>query len=87
MILVTVFTPSAVAMFTAEGFGFLGAVMDEDRTVNHTLSIFSVYPRRDPYPPGYAQGYAMWRHDDAVLRGAVGADDNGARFVHNSTAT
>ena len=39
-------------MLTTEGFGFLGAVMDEDRTVNHTLSIFSVYPRRDPYPPG-----------------------------------
>ena len=37
--------------------------------------------------PSYAQGYAMWRHDDAVLRGAVGAEDNGARVIHNSTAT
>ena len=74
-------------MFTTEGFGFLGAVVDEDGTANHTLSIFSVYPHRDPYPPSYAQGYAMWRHDDAVLRGAVGAEDNGARVVHNSTAT
>lgn len=54
MILVAVFTPSPVAMFTAEGFGSLGAVVDEDGTVNHTLSIFSVYPRRNPYPPGYA---------------------------------
>lgn len=37
-------------MLTAEGFCFLGAVVDEDGTFNHTLSIFSVYPRRDPYP-------------------------------------
>ena len=29
----------------------------------------------------YAQGYAMWRHDDAVLRGAVGAEDDGTRVV------
>ena len=34
-----------------------------------------------------AQGYAVRRHDDAVLRGAVGAEDDGARVVHNSTAT
>lgn len=81
MILIAVFTPSLVAMLTAEGFGFLGAVVDEDGTVNHTLSIFSVYPHRDPYPPGYTQGYAVWRHDDAVLRGAVGAEDYGARVA------
>ena len=31
--------------------------------------------------PGYAQGYAMWRHDDAVLRGAVGTEDDGTRVV------
>ena len=37
--------------------------------------------------PSNAQGYAVWRHDDAVLRGAVGAEDDGARVVHNSTAT
>ena len=30
---------------------------------------------------GNAQGYAVWRHDDAVLRGAVGAEDDGARVV------
>ena len=54
---------------------------------NHTLSIFSVYPRRDPYPPGNTQGYAVWRHDDAVLRGAVGAEDDGTRVVHNSITT
>lgn len=55
---------------------------------NHTLSIFSVYPHRGPYPPGNAQGYAVRRHDDAVLRGAVGAEDDRARVViHNSTAT
>ena len=54
-----IYTPP-IAMLTAEGFGFLGAVVDEDRTVNHTLSIFSVYPRRDPYPPGNTQGYAVW---------------------------
>ena len=59
-------------MLTAVGFGFLGAVVDEDGTVNHIQSIFSVYPRRDPYPPpSNAQGYAVRRHDDAVLRGAV----------------
>ena len=79
-------TPS-VAMLTAEGFCFLGAVVNEDGTVNHTQSIFSVYPRRDPYPHSNAQGYAVRRHDDAVLRGAVGAEDDGARVVHNSTAT
>lgn len=37
--------------------------------------------------PSYAQGYAVGRNDDAVLRGAVGAEDDGARVVHNSTAT
>ena len=51
VILIAVFAPSSIAMLTAVGFGFLGAVVDEDGTVNHTLSIFSVYPRRDPYPP------------------------------------
>ena len=55
--------------------------------VNHIQSIFSVYPHRDHYPPSNAQGYAVRRHDDAVLRGAVGAEDDGARVVHNSTAT
>ena len=68
-------------MFTTEGFGFLGAVMDEGGTVNHIQSIFSVYPHRDPYPPSNAQGYAVRRHDDAVLRRAVGAEDDGARVV------
>ena len=68
-------------MLTAVGFGFLGAVVDEDGTVNHIQSIFSVYPHRDPYPPSNAQGYAVRRHDDAVLRGAVGAEDDGARVV------
>ena len=37
--------------------------------------------------PSNAQGYAVRRHYDAVLRGAVGAEDDGARVVHNSTAT
>ena len=37
--------------------------------------------------PGYTQGNTLGRHDDAVLRGAVGAEDDGARVVHNSTAT
>ena len=41
MILIAVSAPSQVAMFTTEGFGFLGAVVDEDGTVNHILSIFS----------------------------------------------
>lgn len=31
--------------------------------------------------PGYAQGYAVRRNDDAVLRGTVRAEDNGARIV------
>ena len=31
--------------------------------------------------PDYAQGYTVRRHDDAVLRGAVGAEDDGARVV------
>ena len=61
--------------------GFLGAVVDEDGTVNHIQSIFSVYPHRDPYPPSNAQGYAVRRHDDAVLRGTVGAEDDRARVV------
>ena len=81
MILVSVFAPPPVAMLTAEGFCFLGAVVDEDGTVNHIQLIFSVYPHHDPYPPSTAQGYAVRRHDDAVLRGAVGAEDDGARVV------
>ena len=36
MILIAVFAPP-VAMLTAVGFGFLGAVVDEDGTVNHIL--------------------------------------------------
>ena len=67
MILVAVSAPSTVAMLTAVGFGFLGAVVDEDGTVNHIQSIFSVYPHRDPYPPSDTQCYAVLRHDDAVL--------------------
>lgn len=31
--------------------------------------------------PGYAQGYAVGRNDDAVLRVAVGAEDDGSRVV------
>ena len=81
MILVAVSAPSTVAMLTAEGFGFLGTVVDEDGTVNHIQSIFSVYPHRDPYPHQQCTGYAVRRHDDAVLRGAVGAEDDGARVV------
>lgn len=54
--LIAVFTPSPVAMLTTEGFGFLGAVVDEDGTINHTLSIFSVYPRRDLYLPQLCTG-------------------------------
>lgn len=87
MILIAVFTPSPVAMLTAEDFCFLGAVVDEDGTFNHTLSIFSVYPRRALTSSGYAQRYAVRRNDDAVLRRAVGAEDDGARVFHNSTAT
>ena len=68
-------------MLTAVGFGFLWAVADEDGTVNHIQSIFSVYPHRDPYPPSNTQGYAVRRHDDAVLRWAIGAEDDGARVV------
>ena len=32
-------------------------------------------------PSGYAQGYAVGRNNDAILRGAVGAEDDGARVV------
>lgn len=68
VMLIAVFAPSTIAMLTAEGFGFFGAVVDENGTVNHIQSIFSVYPHRDPYPPhSNAQGYAVRRHDDAVL--------------------
>ena len=38
-------------------------------------------------PTSNAQCDAVRRHDDAVLRGAVGSEDDGARVVHNSTAT
>ena len=65
----------------------LRCALHERDVVNHIQSIFSVYLHRDPYPPSNAQGYAVRRHDDAVLRGAVGAEDDGARVVHNSTAT
>ena len=47
MILIAVFAPP-VAMFTAVGFGFLGAVVDENGTVNHTQSIFSGISLRLP---------------------------------------
>lgn len=39
MQLVLILAPSPVAMLTAEGFGFLGAVVDENGTVNHILSV------------------------------------------------
>ena len=32
-------------------------------------------------------GYGVGRNDDAVLRGAVRAEDDRARVAHNSTAT
>ena len=48
MILVAVFASSQVAMLTAVGFGFIGAVVDEDGTVNHTQSIFSGISLRLP---------------------------------------
>lgn len=48
---VLVFAPSTVAMLAAVGFRLFGAVVDEDGTVNHILSVFSVYPHRDPYLP------------------------------------
>ena len=35
-------------MFTAEGFGFICAVVDEDGTVNHIQSIFSGISLRLP---------------------------------------
>lgn len=31
--------------------------------------------------PSYAQCYAMGRNDEAVLRGAVGAEDDGAMVI------
>ena len=55
--------------------------MDEDGTENHIQSIISVYPHRDPYHTSNTQSYAERRHDDAVLRGTVGAEDDGARVV------
>lgn len=58
-------------MLAAVGFRLFGAVVDEDGTVNHILSVFSVYPHRDPYPPGYAQRYAVGRNNDAILRGLL----------------
>ena len=36
VILIAVFTPR-IAVDATEGFGFLGAVVDEDGTINHTL--------------------------------------------------
>lgn len=78
MILIAVFTSSTVAMLTAEGFGFIGSVVDEDGSVNHTLSLSLVCLHRVLCPPRYTKGYTFWRHDDAVLRGAVGAKDDGA---------
>ena len=56
VILIAVFAPSPIAMLTAEGFGFFGAVVDENGTFNHIQSIFSVYPHRDPYPPQLCTG-------------------------------
>lgn len=36
--------------------------------------------------PSNAQCYAMRRHDDAVLRGAVAAKYDGVMIIHNSNA-
>lgn len=88
MILVAVFTPPPVAMYAPKGFRLFRAVVNENRTVNHTQSISLVYLYRAPYPPpSDAQRYAVGRNDDAVLRGTVAAKDDRARIVHNSTAT
>ena len=48
MIFVAVSAPTTVAMLTTVGFGFLGAVVDEDGTVNHIQSIFSGISLRLP---------------------------------------
>lgn len=41
MQLVLILAPSPVAMLATKGFSFLGAVVDEDGTVNHILSVLS----------------------------------------------
>lgn len=56
MQLVLVFAPSTVAMLAAVGFRLFGAVVDEDGTVNHILSVSLVYPHRDPYLPRLCTG-------------------------------
>lgn len=51
---------------------------------SYSINIFGL-STSCPLPPSNAQGYAVRRHDDAVLRGAVGAEDDRARVViHNS---
>lgn len=54
---------------------------------SYSINIFGLSTSWPLPPPGYAQGNAVRRNDDAVLRGAVGAEDDGTRVVHNSTAT
>lgn len=60
MQLVLIFAPSTVAMLAAVGFRLFGAVVDEDGTFNHTLSISLVYPHRDPYLPQHMHKAMPW---------------------------
>jgi hypothetical protein len=48
MQLVLILAPSPVAMLATKGFSFLGAVVDEDGTVNHILSVLSGISLRLP---------------------------------------
>ena len=86
MILIAVSATTTVAMLTAVGFGFLGAVVDEDGTVNHILSIFSGISLRLPPLTEYRDCNRMVNKYEGTGRAILGVAESGGpskyiRFV------
>ena len=77
MILIAVSAPSTVAMLTAVGFGFLGAVVDEDGTVNHIQSIFSGISLRLPPLTEYMDCNRMVNKYEGTGRAILGMAESG----------
>ena len=76
------------ASLPTHGFGVFGSGFVYQMNIKHNrLSLIILYQYFrfihvvTLTSPSNTQGYAVRRHDNAVLRGAVGAEDNGARVV------
>lgn len=81
MQLVLVFAPSTVAMLAAVGFRLFRAEVERTEQSIIRYQYFWFIHIVTIASPSYAQGYAVGRNNDAILRGAVGAEDDGARVV------